>query len=188
VTTIVGWKNFFCRQTSLFCINCAQYGASYTPFIYQMILSLIPKETAIMLCCFEMARQITWSIDLSWQPELVRYFKTEPSDRVVFCFGISENTEFSNAIDSVSFVLGMLVEPGNIQIVNHFCRTMPLKNKIITSLCNSLFIDYSICKFNFKFLILRANTENFLWIQYIKAIFQCSMFFGTSTFFWFLLL
>jgi hypothetical protein len=43
------------------------------------------------------------SIDLSWQPELARYFKTESTDIVAFYFGISENTVFSNAIDSVSF-------------------------------------------------------------------------------------
>jgi hypothetical protein len=50
-----------------------------------------------------MARQITLSIELSRQPELERYFKTEFTDIVAFCFGISENTVFSNAIDSVSF-------------------------------------------------------------------------------------
>jgi hypothetical protein len=30
-----------------------------------------------------------------------RHFKTEPTDIVAFCFGISENTVFSNANDSV---------------------------------------------------------------------------------------
>jgi hypothetical protein len=50
-----------------------------------------------------MARQMTLSIELNWQPELARYFKTEPTDIVAFCFGISENIVFSNAIDSVSF-------------------------------------------------------------------------------------
>jgi hypothetical protein len=50
-----------------------------------------------------MVRHITLSIELSWQPELARYFKTEPTDKVAFCFGINENTVFSNAIDSVSF-------------------------------------------------------------------------------------
>jgi hypothetical protein len=54
--------------------------------------------------CFEMVRQIKLLIELSWQPELARYFKTEPTDIVAFCFGISENTVFSNAIDSVPFV------------------------------------------------------------------------------------
>jgi hypothetical protein len=49
--------------------------------------------------CFEMARQITLSFELSWQPELARYCKTEVSDIVAFCFGISENTVFSNDID-----------------------------------------------------------------------------------------
>jgi hypothetical protein len=53
--------------------------------------------------CFEIARQITLSNELSGQPELARFFKTESSDIVVFCFGISETTMFSNAIDSVSF-------------------------------------------------------------------------------------
>jgi hypothetical protein len=31
---------------------------------------------------------------------MAHYFKTEPSDIVVFSFGISENTVFSNPIDS----------------------------------------------------------------------------------------
>jgi hypothetical protein len=47
---------------------------------------------------FEMARQITLSIELNWQPELVRYFKTEATDIVVFSFGISETIVFLNAI------------------------------------------------------------------------------------------
>jgi hypothetical protein len=34
---------------------------------------------------------------------LARHFKTEPIETAVFSFGISENTVFSNAIDSVSF-------------------------------------------------------------------------------------
>jgi hypothetical protein len=37
--------------------------------------------------------QYTLSIELNWQPEQARYFKTEPTDIVAF----------SNAIDSVSF-------------------------------------------------------------------------------------
>jgi hypothetical protein len=47
-----------------------------------------------------MARQITISIELNWQPELARYFKTEVTDKYIeeFCFGISENTVFSYAI------------------------------------------------------------------------------------------
>jgi hypothetical protein len=52
--------------------------------------------------CFEIALQITLSIELSWLPELARYFKKESTDIVAFSFGISENTVFSNAI-SVSF-------------------------------------------------------------------------------------
>jgi hypothetical protein len=50
-----------------------------------------------------MARQITLSIEINWQPELARYFKTESTAIVAFSFGISENPVFSNAIDSVSF-------------------------------------------------------------------------------------
>jgi hypothetical protein len=45
-----------------------------------------------------MARQITLST------ELARYFKTEPTVIVPFSFGISENTVFSNVIDSYHLV------------------------------------------------------------------------------------
>jgi hypothetical protein len=54
--------------------------------------------------CFEMARLITLSTELSWQPKLARYFKTEPTVVVPFSFGISENTVFSNVIDSYHLV------------------------------------------------------------------------------------
>jgi hypothetical protein len=51
------------------------------------VLSLIPKQNAtISVGCY-----------------LARHFKTEPIETVAFCFGISESTVFSNAIDSVSF-------------------------------------------------------------------------------------
>jgi hypothetical protein len=59
------------------------------------VFSLIPKENdtyCFNRFCFEMARQITLSIELNWQPELARYFKTEPTEIVAFCFGIRENT------------------------------------------------------------------------------------------------
>jgi hypothetical protein len=51
-----------------------------------------------------MARQITLSTELSWQPKLARYFKTEPTVIVPFSFGISENTVFLNVIDSYHLV------------------------------------------------------------------------------------
>jgi hypothetical protein len=44
-----------------------------------------------------MARQITLSIDVSWQPELARYFTTEATeytDIVAFSFGISVSVSF----------------------------------------------------------------------------------------------
>jgi hypothetical protein len=37
--------------------------------------------------------------------DLARHFKTDPTETVALSFGISENTVFSNGIDSVSFVL-----------------------------------------------------------------------------------
>jgi hypothetical protein len=49
--------------------------------------------------CFEIARQFNLSIEF----DLALHFKTEPIETVAFSFGISENTVFSNAIDSVSF-------------------------------------------------------------------------------------
>jgi hypothetical protein len=51
-----------------------------------------------------MARQITLSTELSLQPKLARYFKTEPTVIVQFSFGISENTVFSNVIVSYQLV------------------------------------------------------------------------------------
>jgi hypothetical protein len=64
-----------------------------------------------------MARQITPSIELSWQPELARYFKTDPADIVAFCFGISKNTIFSNAIDSgLVFLHVKLAQCRNIDV------------------------------------------------------------------------
>jgi hypothetical protein len=53
--------------------------------------------------CFEIARQYRLSTELYWQCDLASHFKTEPIETVSFSFGISENTVFSNAIDSVSF-------------------------------------------------------------------------------------
>jgi hypothetical protein len=47
-----------------------------------------------------MACQITMSTELSLQPKLARYFKTEPTVIVQFSFGISENNVFSNVINS----------------------------------------------------------------------------------------
>jgi hypothetical protein len=51
-----------------------------------------------------MARQITLSTELSLQPKLACYFKTEPTVIVQFSFGISENTMFSNVINSYHLV------------------------------------------------------------------------------------
>jgi hypothetical protein len=51
-----------------------------------------------------MARQITLSTELSCQLKLARYFKTEPTVIVPFYFGISQNTVFSNVIDSYHLV------------------------------------------------------------------------------------
>jgi hypothetical protein len=54
-----------------------------------------------------MARQITLSKYLNWQPELACYFKSESTDIVAFCFGISENTVFKNSNETVLFCFGI---------------------------------------------------------------------------------
>jgi hypothetical protein len=45
--------------------------------------------------CFEMARQITLSIELNWQPELARYFITEPNRSQVVTFWFSTRCHMS---------------------------------------------------------------------------------------------
>jgi hypothetical protein len=82
---------------------------AYIAYIYQMIaVNYIWKHNVFAYpkrehyCfnrfCFEMARQITLSTELSWQPKLARYFKTEPTVIVPFSFRISENTVFSKLV------------------------------------------------------------------------------------------
>jgi hypothetical protein len=101
------------KMTTILLLPRSRY--TYIAFIYQMIaVNYIWKHSVFAYCkrehycfnrfCFEMARQITLSTELSWQPKLARYFKTEPTVIVPFSFGISENTVFSNVIDSYHLV------------------------------------------------------------------------------------
>jgi hypothetical protein len=70
------------------------------------VFSLIPKEkgTITVGSYIEIARQFWLSTELCGQCDLARHFKTEPIETVVFSFGISENTVFSNVIDSYHLV------------------------------------------------------------------------------------
>jgi hypothetical protein len=104
-------KQLWRSRNSMFTNN----ETSNIAFIYQMIavnymwkhhVFAYPKREhyCFNMFCFEMARQITLSTELSWQTKLARYFKIEPTVIVPFSFGISENTVFSNVIDSYHLV------------------------------------------------------------------------------------
>jgi hypothetical protein len=73
-----------------------------------------------------MARQITLSTELSWQPEPARYFKTEPTDIVPFSFGICENKVFSNVIDSYHLVDERYIKLTNDSVIVHFQIMRPV--------------------------------------------------------------
>jgi hypothetical protein len=110
IVSVVGSTAIFFAVQKMFCYHLRQKARLCSvqkffdiSFIYQMIaVNYIWKHNVFAYpkrehyCfnrfCFEMARQITLSAELSWQPKLARYFKTEPTVIVPFSFGISENT------------------------------------------------------------------------------------------------